>query len=90
MSERLERAVDLIMENNTTVKHRHDMITAARTFYSLLLIAEEYIPKSKISCDVTLIRVKETTAEFTILGEDYGVQKVRTEFFFFYFCVYIL
>lgn len=76
MSERLERAVDMIMERNPAVKHRSEMIVAARTFYRLLLIAEEYSPKSKISCNVTLIRVKETTAEFSILGEDYGVQKV--------------
>lgn len=85
MSERLERAVDMIMEHNPAVKHRSEMIVAARTFYRLLLIAEEYSPKSKISCNVTLIRVKETTAEFSILGEDYGVQKVRTGIFVYNF-----
>ncbi|XP_029644700.1 fatty acid synthase isoform X1 [Octopus sinensis] len=74
--ERAKKIVDLILLHNPLVKHRDEMIFAANVFHQLLLIAEAYKPSCKINTSVKLYRAKDTTHEFTRLGNDYGVKAV--------------
>ena len=55
-----------------------EIARAAEQFYRELIVAAEYVPKSKIKngCKVTLIKAENATHEAAKLGDDYGLRNV--------------
>lgn len=50
------------------------IVQAATSFYKKLLAADKYVPSTKVSCDVTLVKPTENYAK---LEEDYGLNEVN-------------
>lgn len=52
-----------------------ELSAAADSFYKKLKSADEYEPKCKINCEVTLLKAKDN---FVSMDDDYGLKEVIT------------
>lgn len=81
--ERLARTTQIL--SGVTPYPAEQLAAAAASFYYKLVAADKYKPQDQFKGEVVLIRAIDNYVQ---LGDDYGLNTVRTDLLKFY-CVYV-